>query len=147
MAKRKEVDVDEDLIKSMMSGDIPRLNREPVKEETIPEKEISSDKPIAATPVIRQEEDVPQEKETVQSKSRRRREPKDYKSVFLKKDTGTKKQTYINAALYDKISKILSIIAKDISVPNFIDNVLENHLKEYKEDINDMYRDNSDLLL
>lgn len=138
MGKRKEVDVDEDLIKSMMSGDIPRLKREPVKEDTIQEKE---------TPVIEHEATEIQEKETVQPKSRRKRESKDYKSVFLKKDTGTKKQTYISAALYDKISKILSIIAKDISVPNFIDNVLENHLKEYKEEINEIYRNNSDLLL
>lgn len=149
MAKRKEVDVDEDLIKSMMSGDIPRLNREPVKEETSAKKEAAADEPTIGIPVIREEkeEESIQEKETVQSKSRRKRDPKDYHSVFLKKDSGTKKQTYISAALYDKVSKILSIIAKDISVPNFIDNVLENHLKEYKDEINEIYRNNSGLIL
>ncbi|NDV81546.1 DUF3408 domain-containing protein [Bacteroides sp. 51] len=147
MAKRKEVDVDEDLIKSMMSGDIPRLNQEPIKEETIPKKEVPVSDSITKNSVMEDEIAEIQEKETGQPKSKRRREPKDYKSVFLRKDTGTKKQTYINAALYDKISKILSIIAKDISVPNFIDNVLDNHLKEYKEEINDIYRNNSDLLL
>lgn len=149
MSKRKEVDVDEDMIKSMMSGDIPRLNREPVKEETSAKKEALADKPVIEVPVIREEEEAVQvqEKETVQSKSRRKREPKDYHSVFLKKDSGTKKQTYISASLYDKVSKILSIIAKDISVPNFIDNVLEDHLKEYKEEINEIYRNNSGLIL
>lgn len=147
MSKRKEVDVDEDLIKSMMSGDIPRLNRESVKEETYAKKEAAEDEPTIGIPVSREEEEAVQEKETVQSKSRRKREPKDYHSVFLKKDSGTKKQTYISAALYDKVSKILSIIAKDISVPNFIDNVLENHLKEYKEEINEIYRNNSGLIL
>lgn len=145
MAKRKVVDVDEDLIKSMISGDIPRMNPEPVKEATVPVRKTKTEIPVKESPV-EQNEDV-QEKETQQSKSRRKREPKDYKSVFLKKDTGTKKQTYISAALYDKISKVLGIIAKDISVPNFIDNVIENHLKEYKDEINDMYRNNSDLLL
>lgn len=147
MSKRKEVDVDEDMIKSMMSGDIPRLNREPVREETYVKKEAPADKSIIEVPVNREEEEAVQEKETVQSKSRRKREPKDYYSVFLKKDSGTKKQTYISATLYDKVSKILSIIAKDISVPNFIDNVLENHLKEYKEEINEIYRNNSGLIL
>jgi hypothetical protein len=147
MAKRKEVDVDEDLIKSMMSGDIPRLSRESVKEETTAKKEVPADEPVIKVSVSREEEEVQPEKETAQSKSRRRREPKDYKSIFLKKDTGTKKQTYISATLYDKVSKILGIIAKDISVPNFIDNVLENHLNEYKDEINNMYRNNSDLLL
>jgi hypothetical protein len=147
MAKRKEVDVDEDLIKSMMSGDIPRLHIEPVKEETIPKKEAPINDSVTENPVVEHGMTEAQGKETAQAKSKRRREAKDYTSVFLKKDTGTKKQTYINAALYDKISKILSIIAKDISVPNFIDNVLDNHLKEYKEEINDIYRNNSDLLL
>ncbi|MBF0651554.1 DUF3408 domain-containing protein [Dysgonomonas sp. GY75] len=140
MAKRKEVDVDEELIKSMMTGDIPRLNNEPVNEKPVPEKETEKDIPDENT------EGEP-EKETVQSKARRRREPKDYMSLFLKKNAGTKRQTYVNADLYDKISKILSIIAKDISVPNFIDNVLENHLKEYRDEINDMYRNNTGLLL
>lgn len=140
MAKRKEVDVDEELIKSMMTGDIPRLNKEPVKEKPIPQKE-----PEEVAPAGNIEEEP--EKEIVQSKVRRKREPKDYSSLFLKKNSGTKRQTYINADLYDKISKILSIVAKDISVPNFIDNVLDNHLKEYKEEINEIYRNNTDLLL
>ncbi|MDR1503764.1 MAG: DUF3408 domain-containing protein [Prevotella sp.] len=140
MAKRKEVDVDEELIKSMMTGDIPRLGSEPVKEKPVPQKE-----PERETPAENAEDEP--EKEAVQSKARRRREPKDYPSLFLKKNTGTKRQTYVNADLYDKISKILSIVAKDISVPNFIDNVLENHLKEYRDEINDIYRNNTDLLL
>lgn len=147
MAKRKEVDVDEDFIKSMMTGDIPRLNNNPPVEEKkiqVPEKEVEPNEkyPIAEYPA-----ESNQEKDTSTSRMKRRREPKDYKSLFLKKDSSTKRQTYVSAGLYDKISKILSIIAKDISVPNFIDNVLENHLKEYKDEINDMYRNNSDLLL
>ena len=142
MAKRKEIDVDEELIKSMMTGDIPRLgNTSPSKEETVPEKD-TEEIPVTEKPL----EDN-RERETVQLKAKRRREPKGYKTLFLQKNAGTKRQTYINAELYDKISKILGIIAKDISVPNFIDNVLENHLKEYKEEINEMYQRNSDLLL
>lgn len=146
MAKRKEVDVDEDLIKSMMTGDIPRLGSTPAapptEETVIPERKPEKEKTIV--------EDIPeniQERETQQAKSKRRREPKDYHSLFLKKNGGTKRQTYVSADLYDKIAKLLGIVAKDISVPNFIDNVLENHLKEYKDEINDMYRNNSDLLL
>lgn len=146
MAKRKEVDVDEDLIKSMMTGDIPRLGNTPAASSTeeiiTPEREPEKEKTIV--------EDIPeniQEKETQQAKSKRRRESKDYHSLFLKKNGGTKRQTYVSADLYDKIAKLLGIVAKDISVPNFINNVLENHLKEYKDEINDMYRNNSDLLL
>ena len=148
MAKRKEVDVDEDLIKSMMTGDIPRLNSNPSVEEKklqLPEKEVV--KHEAKYPVVEDITENMYEKDTSQSRTKRRREPKDYKSLFLKKNGSTKRQTYVSADLYDKISKILGIIAKDISVPNFIDNVLENHLKEYRDEINDIYRNNSDLIL
>jgi Protein of unknown function (DUF3408). len=145
MAKRKEIDVDEDLIKSMMSGDIPRLKTIPVEEKKVVEdKSEAVEKEI---PVVDAHVEDNTEKEALSSKSKRRKEPKDYKSLFLKKSGSTKRQTYVSADLYDKLSKILGIIAKDISVPNFIDNVLENHLKEYKDEINDIYRNNSDLLL
>lgn len=149
MAKRKEVDVDEDLIKSMMTGDIPRLNQEPEKEKVIPKKEVQKINIIEEVkePEPIQPKEETQEKESAQSRSKRRREPKDYKSLFLQKSTGVKRQTYVSAELYDKISQILGIIAKDISVPNFIDNVLENHLKEYRDEINDIYRNNSNLIL
>lgn len=145
MAKRKEVDVDEDFIKSMMTGDIPRLNATPVappKEKSVPVNEPEKEETIKEYV----KENIP-EKETREAKAKRRREAKDYHSLFLKKNGGTKRQTYVSADLYDKIAKLLGIVAKDISVPNFIDNVLENHLKEYKDEINDMYRNNSDLLL
>lgn len=142
MAKRKEIDVDEDLIKSMMTGDIPRLNQQPDKEENIRETET-----VADSPVIEDKTEVKQKKEITQSLPKRRREPKDYKSLFLKKESSTKRQTYMSAELYDKLSKILGIIAKDISVPNYIDNVLENHLQEYKDEINEIYKNNSDLIL
>lgn len=46
MAKRKEIEVDEDLIKSMMTGDIPRLNQQPNKEENIPETNMITDSPV-----------------------------------------------------------------------------------------------------
>lgn len=145
MAKRKEIDVDEDFIKSMMTGDIPRLNSSHVisqEEKSLPKKEPAKEK-ITVEEVTG---NIP-EKEISQSKLKRRRETKDYNSLFLKKNGGTKRQTYVSADLYDKIAKLLGIVAKDISVPNFIDNVLENHLKEYREEINDIYRNNADLIL
>ncbi|MPN02533.1 hypothetical protein SDC9_149749 [bioreactor metagenome] len=143
MSKRKQVDVDEELIKSMMTGDIPRLNREPVEAMLIPEEDAEVESPaIENTAYNHTERDV-----SSPPKSSQRRDPKDYTSLFLQKNAGTKRQTYVSSDLYDKISKILGIIAKDISVPNFIDNVLENHLKEYRDEINEIYRNNADLLL
>jgi hypothetical protein len=163
MAKRQEVEVDEDLIKSMMTGDIPRLNNPAVEEKNVQEqkdkvadiqvksekkdeKETKDDNPEKSVEKNTVSEDSHgSNKETSLTKSKRKREPKDYQSLFLKKNGTTKRQTYVSAELYDKISKILGIIAKDISVPNFIDNVLENHLNEYRDEINDIYRNNLEL--
>ena len=149
MANRKEVEVDEDLIKSMMTGDIPRLNNPTVEEKKVKEqqKAVSKLEEGSTEKNIETEElqGSNRERDTSQNKSKRKREPKDYKSLFLKKNGSTKRQTYVSAELYEKISKILGIIAKDISVPNFIDNVLENHLNEYRDEINDIFRNNLDL--
>jgi len=163
MAKRQEIEVDEDLIKSMMTGDIPRLNNPSVEEkknrgqkEEVPEpkkkdeketKDETEEESLEKNTVSKDSQDSNKEKETSQSKSKRKKEPKDYPSLFLKKSGSNKRQTYVSAVLYDKIAKILGIIAKDISVPNFIDNVLENHLNEYKEEINDIYKNNLDLTI
>ena len=132
MAKRREVNVDEDLIKSMMEGDIPRLNHIPEEKEDI---SVYSEMPPVASIEIPEEKQDP---EVVQPRIRRRKESKDYASLFLKKGGSAKRQTYISTGIYDKVSKILGIIASEISVPNFIDNVLENHLKEYREEINEL---------
>jgi hypothetical protein len=159
MGKRQEVEVDEDLIKSMMTGDIPRLNNPPVEEKKVQEQKIkapdtqkkdeketrddNNEKSVEKNTLS--EDSQNSNKETSSNKSKRKREPKDYHSLFLKKNGSTKRQTYVSADLYEKISKILGIIAKDISVPNFIDNVLENHLNEYRDEINDIYRNNLEL--
>ena len=149
MAKRQEVEVDEDLIKSMMTGDIPRLNNPPVEEKKTQEQQKAVQKLeegfVEKNTETEEQQGNNKERDTSQNKSKRKREPKDYQSLFLKKNGSTKRQTYVSAELYEKISKILGIIAKDISVPNFIDNVLENHLNEYRDEINDIYRNNLDL--
>jgi Protein of unknown function (DUF3408). len=163
MAKRQEVEVDEDLIKSMMTGDIPRLNNPPVEEKKVLEQKVEVPTPqkknkretnddndeesVEKNSISEDSQGSNKERETSQNKSKRKREPKDYQSLFLKKNGSNKRQTYVSADLHDKISKMLGIIAKDISVPNFIDNVLENHLNEYRDEINDIYRNNLDLTI
>jgi len=141
MSKRKEIEVDEDLIKSMMAGDIPRLEREPVKEK----KKEAGEKDFLIAEGEKTSNNTVQKQS--KEKTTRQNNSGDYSLIFLKKGSGTKRQTYIDAGLYDKISRLLSIISKDISVPNFLSNVLEQHLKEHKEEINELYRNNSGLII
>jgi hypothetical protein len=67
-------------------------------------------------------------------------EPKDYGGTFLgKRPSATKKQTYISAALFTKITEIMAVIASDVTLPTFLDNVLEHHLATYRDEINELY--------
>lgn len=127
MAKRERVDIDEDAIKRVMAGDISGISHSvtvgtlPAIEENNAQKEVKSpDK----QPNIR---------------LRKRNELTDY-SLFLKKrDSSSKRQTYISGSLYSKLTEILAVISKEISVPTYIDNVLTDHLEQYKDDINELY--------
>lgn len=133
MAKRFDAEVDENMIKQMMTDDIPRLNKEK-KDNTVIEPDDSG---VEAST---DEKDDTDGKLPEVVKSRRRKDPKDYPSLFLRKREPTpKRQTYISLPLYNKMVEILAVIASDMTVPTFIDNVISNHLESYRDDINGIY--------
>ena len=134
MAKRPTVDVDEDYLKEIMAGGISRPQREQPK------------------PVVEQPPESPtlqEEKETVSQievkepvkQTRKKRETQDYETVFLeRKASAIRRQTYINAELYDKINRFLPIVAgHGFGITSYINNVLTNHLELYKDEINEIY--------
>jgi hypothetical protein len=129
MAKRPTVEVDEEYLKEVMAGGAVLPGRaEPVK-----------------PPVKEENETDAQVLETVEPKEpakpvRKRKEAQDYESVFLQRKAGVpRRQTYISAALYEKISRFLPVIANGLSVTAYIDNILTHHLEQYRDDINELY--------
>jgi hypothetical protein len=73
-------------------------------------------------------------------KPRKRKEAKDYGGIFLcTRVPVLKRPTYISAALFQKITEITAVIANDVTLPTFLDNVLEHHLETYRDEINDLY--------
>lgn len=65
----------------------------------------------------------------------------DYAVEFLKKRGAVqKRQTYISAAHFAKLTKILAVVASDLSVPTFLDNLIDHHLDTHRDEINDLYR-------
>lgn len=55
-----------------------------------------------------------------------------YKETFLcRKPTAARRQTYISSPYYEYISRLLPVIAPGISFPMFLNNLLEEHLKQY----------------
>ena len=126
MAKkeRTNVEVDESLIHSMMEGDIPSMRQE---SETPPE-----DKSEAAP--------GRQDEESAVSRPRKRREQKGYGDTFLERLAPMpRKQTYISIDMYDKLSELLPVIARGISIPTFLENLLNHHFDTYRDEINELY--------
>lgn len=143
MAKQKNAEIDEDIIRGMVSGDIPRLKVKPgemvrpIEPDTVSEIESGTDDAGESSATETEPPtDIPA------SKARRKREPKDYTATFLKKrEPVQKRQTYISMALFAKLTDILAVIAPDTTVPTFLDNVLTHHLEQFRDEINELYTD------
>ena len=117
--KRKIYNVDEDVFRRVVAGDTSALNELDGKTD---EKKENVEK-------------LPLTKETGTNEE-------DYKARFLtNRLTGTRRQTYIHDSLYRAIAGILPVIAPEMSVPAFVNNVLSDHLERYGETINRMYNE------
>lgn len=72
-----------------------------------------------------------------------KKDPADYESVFLVNiPCRIRCQTYINMDLYDKLRQILPVLSPEITITGFVNNVLEHHLKQYQDEINELYAKN-----
>lgn len=71
------------------------------------------------------------------------KEQDSYKPVFLKKRSVCNRQSvYISGEIQKRIMQIVGVITgKQVSIGNFIDNVLEEHLKKYNDVLSALYRE------
>lgn len=119
MARNNKVEIDEDAIRRMMTGE--RLDRRQESSTNV----LSERKTETA--------DMPSEDSSGGNDS-------GYRSLFLvRRASVPRRQTYISLQLYDKLTDILSVIAKDLSVPMFLDNLISYHLERHGEEINVIY--------
>lgn len=72
--------------------------------------------------------------------------PQDYKSLFMHETALTArsgKTAYISKEHHERIIKMLHVIGKnEVSLFDFLHNVLEQHFAAYKDDITDLYEKN-----
>ena len=70
-------------------------------------------------------------------------EKENYKAVFFQKRTVCNRQSvYISGEIQKRIMQIVGVIAgKQISIGNFIDNVLEEHLNTHNDVLSALYRE------
>ena len=80
------------------------------------------------------------EKSSKQRKSVELPVGKDYDEVFLARTQSAQRcQTYIDRDTYVLIKSFLHVIAPDISIAAYINNILSDHIDEYWDTINERY--------
>lgn len=125
---RKRTEVDEEAIRRMMAGDIPSR-----ASGAAPEAASHVEPTVKAIPAPSTEPPrVKQQREKDASEQ--------YASLYLRKrEPSHKRQTYVSQHIYDKLARILAVVADQVSVPTFIDNVLSDHLERNRDLINEIY--------
>ena len=133
MAK-KQVTVNEEMIRGIMAGDIPNYGKDISVDDTMATDESGRNECEADNP-----EPVPAGKST--GKQKKRKDGTDsYRKQFL---TGgnvvQRQQTYIGISNYQFIQKFLSVVAPKVSMSKYIDDVLAAHIEQYQEEIDSLY--------
>lgn len=138
MAK-KIVEVDEDLLKGMMTSDIPLYGRDMERKETEPApKKAATVEPenISGAPA---ERGVTEQPKAVRNR-RKKESNSDYRELFLvNTPSPNRSQTYINRDIYERIKRFLPLIAPEVSIASYISNILGDHIERHWDEINEMY--------
>lgn len=128
MAK-KIVNVDENLLRDYMSGNIADSPESGETEETMPEKGTRTEESAVPTP----------EKGRARKK---REEDSDYRERYLRNNPVPYRiQVYVNRRLYEHIKHFLPVIAPDVSISSYISNIVAEHVELHMEEINRMYKE------
>lgn len=62
-----------------------------------------------------------------------------YRADYLsRRESVHRKQTYICYETYRRLARILPLLSEGMTVPAFLDNVLNAHLKQYEEELDEM---------
>ena len=152
MVKRKEVKIDEEQIRDMMTGDIPAVFMEknygdnaagsPKEDGKEPETDRSE---VSAKPDKVEDSDTSTGEE-VQSpvfreKTRRKRNGlQEYpEHLFDNNVVRERRQTYVSSDNYERVRTLLSVVAPTVSISCYIDNILSAHLEQYRDELNAIY--------
>ena len=134
MAKKK-VEVNEDMLKDIMVGDIPVFGRERPKyqEPKVIETEDSNTDSDEGTEAVASKPSVPKPR-------KKREETSTYKERYLVNiPASNRSHVYINREVADCIKRVLPVIAPDMSVSGYISNILVEHLQQHWDEINELY--------
>lgn len=153
MVKRKEVKIDEEQIRSMMTGDIPAAVMEKIygdnaagfKREGDKEAKTENQSGIPAVPDKVEDSGMSTGEEApspvLREKTRRKRNGlQEYpEHLFDNNVVRERRQTYVSSDNYERVRTLLSVIAPTVSISCYIDNILSAHLEQYRDELNAIY--------
>ena len=130
---KKKVEVNEDVLKNIIVGDIPVFGREKPKEE-------STEQPGTEVPLATEPAEAPSEK-TVAAKPRKKKEETgSYRERYLVNiPASNRSHVYINREVAECIKRFLPVIAPNMSISGYISNILVEHIRQHWEEINELY--------
>ena len=130
---KKKVEVNEDVLKNIIVGDIPIFGREKPKEE-------STEQPETEVPPITEPAEAPSEK-TVAAKPRKKKEETgSYRERYLVNiPASNRSHVYINREVAECIKRFLPVIAPNMSISGYMSNILVEHIQQHWEEINELY--------
>ena len=134
MAKKK-VEVNEDMLKDIMVGDIPVFGRERpnYQEPKVIETEDSDTDSDEGAEAVASKPSTPKPR-------KKREETSTYKERYLVNiPASNRSHVYINREVADCIKRVLPVIAPDMSVSGYISNILVEHLQQHWDEINELY--------
>ena len=135
MAKKK-VDVNEEMLKDIMIGDIPVFGREKTEDKTEEDKGTEPELPPATGDI----EVCAQEKVAATGARKKRGETGDYRKRFLVNvPASNRSHVYINREVAECIKRVLPVIAPGMSISGYISNILVDHMQQHWDDINELY--------
>lgn len=153
MVKRKEVKIDEEQIRRVMTGDIP----DAVLKNICDDNDTGSPKEDGKEPETKPNRDscracrgeeyrhICQGRSTLspvsQEKTRRKRNTlQEYpEHLFGNSVVKERRQTYVSSENYERVRTLLSVIAPTVSISCYIDNILSAHLEQYRDELNAIY--------
>ena len=133
MAK-KQVIVNEEMIKGIMAGDIPNYGKDIPEEAIITLGESEQSDCGANNP-----ESAPVEKSVAKQKNRKDSTDSYRKQFLLGGNVQQRQQAYIGINNYQFIQRFLSVVAPKVSMSKYIDDVLTAHIEQYQEEIDSLY--------
>ena len=153
MVNRKEVKIDEEQIRSMMTGDIPACfmeknygtNAASSQKEDGKESETENQSGIPAAPDKVKDSDTSAGEEVpppvLREKIRRKRNGlQEYpEHLFDNNVVKERRQTYVSSENYERVRTLLSVIAPTLSISCYIDNILSAHLEQFRDELNAIY--------